>query len=225
MIIRNQPTNSPFLFSKNSPNKLQSGKFNSAGSGVTDSAIANYPFTSDLLNTISPFQSLVSAVNPTPSASGISLVTANNSKIVTTGFPVNDFVITSTVRFDENPPSSVIVFENEWFSNSDLFNIYLKNGTTPESLKSAAFTTVTLSSMGSVSGRTFDFTWTQSSVDGLTLAAVEVGGSGYSDTSTNSTAAGKADVPAWTGFIDLAERSNGTLQVDETIKDWRIDPL
>ena len=232
MIIRNQSTISPFLFSKRDGNKVQSGKFGLAGSGAAPATdYAQYDFTSSLVGTGTAGSTLVSDVDPTPSASGIALTASNNSKIVTSagvGFPVNDFVITTTVTFNANISGTSVVFENEFgASNPNSFFLFQENGNIPYLRKYAlgGYSTIQLPTTGNLTGRTFDYTITQDSINGMTLLMVEVGGSSYSETSTDAATRGVSNTPAWTGYVSLAERDTGAFQLNQTIKDWNIDPL
>ena len=192
-------------------------------SGTTD--IANYPFTSDLLDTVTG-TSLIYAVEPTPSASGISLVAATNPEIDTTGFPVNDFVLSFTIKINEVPPTFVAA-ERKFTTNALQNAILFTSGNLPRYAKETGApnnVVITLSGAGALNGRTLDVSYTQSSADGITFAVDEVGGSAYSDSSSNTTAAAKVDCPAWNN-ITLGERSDGSLQCDVTIRNFVIQPL
>lgn len=203
----------------------------SASSGGSDTDYAQYDFTSSLTGTGTAGSTLVSDVDPTPSASGIALTASNNSKIVTSagvGFPVNDFVITTRVKFDANISGTSVVFENEFgASNPNSFFLFQENGNIPYLRKYAlgGYSTVTLPTTGNLTGRTFDYTITQDSVNGMTLAMVEVGGSSYSETNTDGAARGVSSTPAWTGYVSLAERDTGSFQINQTVANWNIVPL
>lgn len=192
-----------------------------------DMTVADYPFTSDLLDTINGY-ALDSAIDPTPSATGISLTAGNDSRIPTTGFPVNDFTITSRIQFNANANTSLI-FENQYSAAADSFFFFISGTQTPR-LERARFglssnEAVALPVTGALTGRTFDVTVTQSSTTGITLAMVEVGGSSYSETNTTTNAETIKNINPWTGYVSLAERSGGSFQININVKDWNIEFL
>ena len=193
------------------------------GNPSASTDIANYPFTADLLDTVNGYE-LVSSVAPTPSATGIPLVTATNGKIPSTGWPVNDYVITFTMLFNETPSGAPVIMENEYSVSGDTNLLYMKSNNLFEWLRFPSNSAATLTTVGDANGRTFDVTMTQSSTDGMTLNVVEIGGSSFSGTATNTTANAKTDVPAWTGFMELAQRGAG-FELDYSLKDFVIAPL
>ncbi len=95
------------------------------GEGVVvpsgDNAYANYPLTSDLLDTINGY-TLVSTITPTPTANGIAITNSSGAAIVPTGHPVNDLRISYEFSVQTDVVGYAFYFQNA--SGTKRFGLY-----------------------------------------------------------------------------------------------------
>lgn len=213
------PYQSPLL-KKNNRGKILNG-----GLSTGSSAIANYPFTSDLLDTVSG-TSLVYTVIPTiDAADGITCAAATVAKVDMTGFPANDYKLTFTLKANTSTGGALgmTVCIGAWSSGA-LMIAYVPSTGSFRVYKGSATTVLEVTGFGSLnsSGRVITLEYEQSATDGATLTCTEIGGLGASGTDADAASTGDT-----TGsYLQLAEDSAGALDWHGIeIKDLLVDSL
>jgi hypothetical protein len=170
-------------------------------SGSATNYIAEYPFTSDYLDTINGYAANFAA-DPTIGATGIVVVGATTQASVdTTGWPVNDFSMSFKVEgFNSNPATAIVVERNSLGGLSETFYLArISGGFTLAMQTTAGLFSIASSAVADVTSATGYEFLVEKRTTGCRLSIDEIGGSSIVD-STDTGANAQADLSAWTAF-------------------------
>jgi len=167
------------------------------------------------------------SINPPQGKDGIVLVASTDANIPANNFLVNDFEISFIATF-QNSPGTAIIFENRFLADIDRYSI-TREGSGFKLARSRLGSTVpeavVTSSTGTLTGRSFLLTASQSTTNGMSLSAVEIGGSSYSDSVSLNTSETIKNINPWQAYANLAERDNNTFPIETTIKNFNLKRL
>ena len=159
--------------SKITASKISASLISGGNIGVpyTSTDIANYPFTANLLDRVNGYSATYSSL-PATGSEGVVLVAATDLELQTTGWILNEYQISFTVKYNAEPPSTAMLVDNKSAANNF---IYTTSPTRPRWAMAAE--AIILPTCGLMDGRTFTYTATKNATDGMIFSVVEIGGS------------------------------------------------